>query len=603
MITPTHTRKVHEDESKPHQGHGAHSISIVPSVISPSSASSPSGTSVSVSYAGQAGATVQHGSKSLMTISSDDEGWELIYSFKFKKGTPTSADMPKVSFILGSSSDTAPTTQDYQSRNQFQVLMDHDDLDMPDAVDDPIELFTEEQPDKSEAQPFLIPNTRHTSAFASAKGTYAAHSKPHGKQATNDQFSHTSKGDKTTNYATKVSKDASNLTFSKLYPGKKIKKINDHTTTDIQPFYFVTPPLRKSNKFKTDTAYKSYVKERIDHAFQLQYKAYQKRMDAHIVNWAFDESIYPVKPMKYSCTENARHTHDKPIQYNCVQTFNKSVDCAKASYTDIQREPYQTRYDSDNGRFAAIAQVREFERAQEKQTKTVAPNPNIAELCRGLHRKGLSTKKVTQMWIKAGGKPEDTPLSFDVIARERANNESQNKDRRRRHSPKPNWGKHIRQLRGARYYGKSFNHPPANRQNSNDWSSEIKDAMQAIFDSYLPPQNIHHQCNAVSIYTVHTGEEDDGEEEKAESEIEQIEEGEDTKPDAIFVRRSKRLKDKASFELTFDTLKDWLNPNIPTTDSLHETTIPDNDTSSMPSLAPPDYEHDRSESTNASNAE
>jgi hypothetical protein len=44
----------------------------------------------------------------------------------------------------------------------------------------------------------------------------------------------------------------------------------------------------------------------------------------------------------------------------------------------------------------------------------------LAAVCKAYHRSGLSTKKVTALWVGAGGAPEETPLSFDVIAREQA---------------------------------------------------------------------------------------------------------------------------------------------------------------------------------------
>ena len=103
------------------------------------------------------------------------------------------------------------------------------------------------------------------------------------------------------------------------------------------------------------------------------------------------------------------------------------------------------------------------------------------------------------------------------------------RDRRRRHSPDSKWGKPIRQMRGARYYGNSKGSSAARNSKTGSWSDETKEAMGKILDSYFPPEE-SHRCNAVSI---HTGKEDDGEEEKADNE------SGDKKPGEIFtIRRS-----------------------------------------------------------------
>ena len=158
------------------------------------------------------------------------------------------------------------------------------------------------------------------------------------------------------------------------------------------------------------------------------------------------------------------------------------------------------------------------------------------------------------------------------------------KDRRRRHSPDINWGKPIRQVRGGRYYGGSKCRAyPAKKNAGSSWSPETQEAMGKILDSYFPPEDQSHRCNAVSttaasVYTVQPGDEEDGiEEEGVRSEPG------DTRPGAVFIRRSNRLRNKARINV-FDPL--FNEPSLQ--GSQHDDTIAE--TSPMPSLYDPNIQ-------------
>ena len=49
-------------------------------------------------------------------------------------------------------------------------------------------------------------------------------------------------------------------------------------------------------------------------------------------------------------------------------------------------------------------------------------------------QEGLSTKKVTEIRVQAGGDPETTPLCLEVIAREKDRKQGPYKDTRHQHS-------------------------------------------------------------------------------------------------------------------------------------------------------------------------
>ena len=436
MITTTNSPESSKDSAKPRPDNGAPTDPSL-FISLDSSASSSNGPSVAApTYAGVTEPAVCHGSKSEVEIPSvDDDGWELVCSLKGnRKSTATS----KVSITFGSSS-LALTISGTPAQNRFKVLMDHG-VDESEIVVSPPDksvevLSTDGQQDET---PSLVnPDARRWSALDSTpKGSNAVLSaKPVPIRQVSNAASHSLIVDGC------KAKDASGPNYS--------ASKNDFKKADVSQAYtkkFYVPPHARipakitypwvSAPIKSKPKSSQYPRpkpalnhrdvKRTDCAVRIQSNFRDRQL-----NQAIDE--HNRKLPSYTAPKHPKPT-SKPIEYERVALFDKAVNCAvKRAHKSTEVTHRDDAIDLD-----IANDVLQFEQNYDLHNEFKAPAPSIVELCKGLHRKGMSAKSVTYIWMQAGGKPEKTPLCFELIARKRARMSSgPGNDTRRRHSQSP----------------------------------------------------------------------------------------------------------------------------------------------------------------------
>ena len=136
-------------------------------------------------------------------------------------------------------------------------------------------------------------------------------------------------------------------------------------------------------------------------------------------------------------------------------------------------------------------------------------NP-MSSLLQGLVRKGIATgvissTTITRLWIRSGGKAEDAPIPFEMIARERAG--ISNRYTKVSHSGSKDWGKPRVNLRHARYRGQA---PVVRGSIRPTISADTKDAFHRLIVGHerVNQGKMMHHHRAYSVTHEEGGEEE-----------------------------------------------------------------------------------------------
>ena len=414
---------------------------------------SSSGAVSSPSQVDEVQPTVQHGSKSEAIGSTEAEqlGWELICSFK-SKGKRDLPEGTAVVIKFGTSPSTR-TVSPVKETNRFDVLSSYEPEDkvIHGGSKDMSEQLTEEQLLEEEALEFLSLNTSRMEALF--------------KKGKNKRKKVVTKDGEATYYITKgpdvykgESRDGPTDVSLKKVKGHRVGVVKSKSFNKVQDTYhkFGGKQRHTQGSFNVDVNHrhakvgyyanqwhpKKNRKEAIDNLSRRSAaRKIQKSWKKKVFNNAINE-MYVMPSNAAKEIKQQRQPRYGPLKYQSVGLFEENIRQVSQLSHRFKTEPKVSE------RILEDACANAYNKDWHAQ---YSPALNIAELCQGLHRKGLSTKKVTEIWVQAGGDPETTSFCLEVIAREKDRKQGPYKDTRRRHSCDPNWGQTRKQIRTARY--------------------------------------------------------------------------------------------------------------------------------------------------------